>query len=67
MSRREHDPGWNVADHKLFAIGKQPVPLATVGTEIRPVIDALPELLDLCDLFADCSARAGLALEVLSR
>ena len=44
---------------------EQPIPLRAVGGELGPVVDALPELLNIDNTFAYCGSGTGLLLEIL--
>src|SRR5690606_4707341 len=58
MPRREQDARWNAADGERVTLSEKPVPLRTVGAKFRPVVDSLPELLNLGHLLADCRWRS---------
>ena len=46
-------------------MGKEAVPLRAVRDKLRPVVDALPQLLDIDHVLADRGLRAGLLLQVM--
>lgn len=67
MAGREQHLGRKRADREGFAFTKQPVPLRTVGGKIRPVVDRLPQILDVDDPVADRCRRSGLLPQIVRR
>ncbi len=46
-------------------MGKQVVPLRPIGCEVRPVIDILPQRLDIHDALADGGAGTCLVFQIV--
>ena len=66
MAGREHHAPHELADLEAVALVKQPVPLRAVSRQVWPVVEILPELLDIRNARADGCRGTCLLLEIVS-